>query len=49
MFTKHLQSGGGKYTAPACDILELTSEGVLCQSGIQENYANMTDPEGVDC
>lgn len=49
MSTKSLKmsSGGGKYIAPVCDGLELTSEGVLCQS--QVNGANMTDPEGIDC
>lgn len=49
MSTKCLKmsDGGGKYIAPACDSLELTIEGVLCQS--QEFGVNMTDPEGIDC
>lgn len=46
MSTKSLKchAGGGRYTAPVCDGLELTSEGVLCQS-MQENHANGQDGE----
>lgn len=45
MVTNNLNRyGGGKYTAPESNSLELTSEGVLCSSDTQNNPVNGEDP-----
>ena len=41
MNTKNFYSGEG-YVNPACHVVEVTAEGLLCTSGVSENEFNST-------